>query len=437
MTAAVSNDRFLPWRHALLAAGITGAVLVSGCSSQGPRPDRMADQARDAIDKGKPDQAIAPAEQAVLADGRNPGMRLLLANAYLRAGRFQSARQAYADAIELGDDSSRAALGLVMADLALGHNAAALDTLNTYGDVLGTADLGLALVMAGHNQRGIDVLMNGLRNGQNTPRMRQNLAYAYALSGLWGEAKMMVGQDVPAAQVDARLQSWATMSRPQDSARRVAGLIGAPLVTDAGQPEALALAHFPAAPGSAPAHPVVPAREAAAAELPPLDAPPQGSQPIAASGALARVDLPPAKPMPPVPLPVVRRPVPAAPARPPAMAAKAVPNRGLGTHLVQLGAFNSQESARRAWQHFSTRDPRLAGHPSLITHVTVNGREFWRVQAAGFAGRAPATSLCGTLRARGGACLVMAVNAAATVAPIQTAAAHGAPARPGPVLARR
>jgi hypothetical protein len=102
----------------------------------------------------------------------------------------------------------------------------------------------------------------------------------------------------------------------------------------------------------------------------------------------------------------------------------AAPTRGLGTHLVQLGAFNSEESARRAWRHFVSRDPHLQGHPDLITRVNVRGHDFWRVQAAGFVGQASASNLCGMLRAHGGACLVMAVNAAARVSTVQTAAAQ-------------
>jgi len=354
----------------------------------------------------------------------------------LRAGRFESARVAYSDAIELGDDSSRAALGLVLSDLALGHNATALDTLNTYGDVLPAADLGLALVMAGQQQRGIIVLTNAVRQGQSTPKVRQNLAYAYALSGMWNEARIMVGQDLPADQVDARLQAWAAMARPEDSRRRVASLLGTPLIGDRGQPEALALAHFPGAPGTAPGNgpdkpaPVV---QAATTELAPV-------QPQTESGALARIDLPASRPaaaLPvsaPAPAPALApvlapRPAPVAVTHRPvlAKAVPVVPVHGLGTHLVQLGAFNSEETAHRAWLHFVSRNPRLAGHPNLITKVNVHGRDFWRVQAAGFAGQASASSLCSTLRAGGGACLVMAVNAAAHVNGIQTAAALPAP----------
>ena len=415
-----------PRRMALLAAGIAGIALLGGCSSNAPHPEKMAQQARDALNQGATPRAVALAEQAVLADGRNPALRVLLANAYLRSGRFESARVSFADAIELGDDSSRAALGLVLCDLAMGRNSAALDTINTYGDVLPAADLGLALVMAGQNERGVTVLTNAIRQGQNAPKVRQNLALAYALSGMWNEARIMAGQDVPADQVDARVQSWAAMARPEDGRRRIASLVGAPLVNDQGRPDALALAHFPgAAPDKAAPEPKAMAA-APAGELPPTQAPLE-------SGALARIDLPPAaaptmvshpvvQPIP-VALGAVARPVPVRPV----MAHRAEPARGPGTHLVQLGAFNSEESARRAWRHFLARDARLQGHPNMITQVKVNGRDFWRLQAAGFAGQASAANLCGSVRAHGDACMVLAANAAARVNTVQMASARGTP----------
>jgi len=459
MTASQASYRLsCLTRGALLATGAVAAVLVSGCSSSAPRPEKLAEQARQAMHKGKNVQAIALSEQAVQADGRNAGLRLLLANAYLRGGRFESARTAYADAIALGDDSSRAALGLALSDLALGHNRAALDTLNTYSDVIPAADLGLALVMTGQNERGLAVLTTAIRGEHNVPKVRQNLAYAYALSGFWAEARIMAGQDIPADQVDARLQSWAAMARPEDGRRRVATLLGAPLIGDTGQPEALALSHFPGAPGPdatpAKAAPVV---QAAATELAPVQpaATPTAQAPLA-SGALARIDLPESRPaaaLPvatpasapsatlaavlapaPAPVPAAPHPVFAKTARTKVAAAPAV--HGLGTHVVQIGAFNSDESAHRAWQHFQSRNPSLAGHPSLITKVNVRGHDFWRLQAAGFGGQASASSTCGALRSHGRACFVMAVNMAGQVSVQTASAAPVAHAQPAPVAFR-
>lgn len=472
-------------RRALFAAGIAGVALLGGCSSHAEHPDKVARQVHSAIDKGQAARAVALAEAAVRFDGRNASLRLLLANAYLRAGRFESARTAYADAIGLGDDSSRAAIGLVLADLALGHNSAALDTINTYGDVMPAADLGLALAMAGQSERGIGVLTTAIRGGQNVPKVRQNLAYAYALAGMWSEARIMAGQDIPANLVDARVQAWASMARPEDARRRVAGLLGAPVVADSGQPEALALANFPANAADKTSPAAAPAQAAGETPVPqslaqaPAAEAPSAQTPLA-SGALARIDLtapaPLAAPAAPAPQPVfVQHPVvqPIYAAHPaanrvamqhsakPAAAAAPATAQGLGTHLVQLGAFNSEDAAHRAWQHFVARNPGLQSHRSLITKVTVRGRDFWRVQAAGFAGQASAASLCGSLRAHGSTCLVMAVNAAAHVngvetsdarsanpaahpaapahapAPVSPAAAHPTPAHPGKVNATR
>ena len=437
MTASQSSFRFLRLtRGAVLATGVVAAAIVSGCTSA-PRPEKLAEQAREAMHNGKNAKAVALSEQAVHVDGRNAGLRLLLANAYLRGGRFESARTGYADAIQLGDDSSRAALGLALSDLALGHNRAALDTLNTYADVIPAADLGLALVMTGQNERGLTVLTAAVRSGDNGPRVRQNLAYAYALSGFWAEARAMAGQDIPADQVDGRLASWAAMTGPDDGRRRVAAMVNAPLVGDTGQPEALALSHFPAVPGEeAPTARTAPV-QSAAAELAPVQ---PAQAPVAASGALARIDLPASRPAAALPVAVraaprsatlaaVLAPAPVTPrqvvARPKlvkvAMAAPAV--KGMGTHVVQIGAYNSEESAHRAWQHFQSRNPALAGHPSLVTKVNVHGHDFWRLQAAGFGAQASASSACGSLRAHGGACFVMAMNVAGQVSGVQTASA--------------
>jgi hypothetical protein len=46
---------------------------------------------------------------------------MLLGSAYLRAGRFVAARQAYDDAMELGQDAGKVALSLALTDIALGH----------------------------------------------------------------------------------------------------------------------------------------------------------------------------------------------------------------------------------------------------------------------------------------------------------------------------
>lgn len=391
-----------------LAAG-----LLTGCTATGPHPGRFAANAQRALDHGDAAKAVALAEQAVQADGRNAAYRLLLGNAYLRSGRFESARMAYDDAMELGEDGGKAALSLALAQIARGHDAEAVDTLRTYRDALPAADLGLALAMAGQTREGVLVLTDALRSGENTPKMRQNLAFAYALDGAWREARIMAAQDVPADQLNARMQEWAAMAAPEDKHLRVASLLGVPMRADAGQPAALALANFPAAGARAQAAASGLAPElapelarAAVEELPALAQPQTpapaladaSSQPVPAQ--LAAIDLPASSAAPrPAVAPAAARPVRSAPAAP-----VAVSN---GSHVVQLGAFATEAGAKRAWRHYAARNPALHGHGSTIVPVTVQGRTLWRVRVAGFAGYAPASSLCGSVKAHGGACLVM------------------------------
>lgn len=441
-----------PGLVAVLAAG-----LLAGCSSGAPHPGKFARNAEHALQGGQVDKAVTLAERAVAADGRNPAYRLLLGNAYLRAGRFDSARAAYDDAMELGEDGGKAALSLALAQVALGRGAEAVDTLNTYSDAIPPADLGLALALAGQTGRGARLLTDVLRGGENTPKVRQNLALAYALDGSWREAAIMAEQDVPADQIDARIKGWAALAGPEKAQLRVASVLGTPVRNDPGQPAALALANFPvpapalaqsatpvaAAAGSAAPAGAAPAdtapadtakaaalAQAAVGELPPLPSPATPAPALADASSvapraqLAAVALPPARTAPasaaPAPAAAPARPAPAAP-----VAAPVAASVERSTHVVQLGAFGTPGGARRAWRHFVARDPGLAGYRSIITRAVVHGREFWRVQAGGFAGFASARTVCGAVKARGGVCLVMA-------------AAHPqqAPAVAGPAPAR-
>ncbi|CAM4321124.1 Flp pilus assembly protein TadD/cell division protein FtsN [Novosphingobium lubricantis] len=413
----------------LIVSSALAAGILTGCASGSVHPAKLASAAQAELERGRLNGAIDKAEKAVLADPRNPAYRVLLGNAYLKAGRFESARQAYDESMELGEDSGRTALSLALADIALGMHAEAIDTLGAYRDSLDVTDYGLALTLAGQPAQGVAVLSDALRNGENTPKLRQNLALSYALHGRWREARVMAAQDVPAAELADRLERWATMGYAEHTRERVAGLLSVPVRADDGQPAALALANFPAteqlaaeAARRAPARAAAATRlaEAAVQELAPIDAAPGNAPSLDDSSSqsqrvqMALIDLPPANTAPAVPL--ARREVPVGPAVP-ARAAVALPREQApvagaaplrdGTHLVQLGAFSSADGAHRAWRHLSARNPALKGHERLITQATVNGRQYWRLQAAGFAGLGSARSMCGTVKARGSVCMVL------------------------------
>ncbi|WP_179506292.1 MULTISPECIES: SPOR domain-containing protein [unclassified Sphingomonas] len=440
-----------------LATTALAAGLLAGCAQGASHPGQTAARAQSALTGGEAVKAVALAEQAVLADPRNPGYRVLLGSAYMRAGRFASARQAYDDAMELGQDDGKVALSLALTDIALGHGDVALDTLNAHRQQIPVADYGLALALAGRADQAVEVLSGAVRSADASPKLRQNLAYALAMAGHWREAREMAAQDVPADQLPARMAQWAQLNDPGNTRLRVAGVLGVPGGTeDEGQPTALALANFPAPATGQPAEQAAQAATAqagqapvlaqfAAQELPAIDngaAQPQVADASAAPTVekLATIDMPPSAAAPaaigaatpawalaprpgaiPASAPLAARKLARVSQadRAPALVAKAAQARAAtfapradavpaGTHLVQLGAFSTQEGAHRAWRHYLAVNPALKGYRPVITAATVNGKQFWRTQAAGFASATPARSLCGSVKSKGGVCIVLA-----------------------------
>lgn len=412
----------------MIGFAITTALagtLLAGCTTNAAAPANLsASQAERALASGKHRQAITHAEAAVLAEPRNAAYRSMLAVAYLEAGRFASAETTFADAIQLGDNSPRNALSLSLALSAQGKYREAATLLNEWEGEIATADLGLALALAGQPERAIHVMSNAIRGGENTAKMRQNLAYSHALAGRWREARLMAAQDVPANQIDARIEQWAQMASPEAWQVRVAALLDVPAgVSDGGQPIRLALSNNPSidqlgAEASAFAAADVPepaplaVAPAPAYELPAI-------QPVEAPVALARYEAPQ-----PVrasdfqsaftsapPAPVAQDAARFAQSTPVRSSVAPVPARTApqadGTHLVQLGSFASEAGARRAWSIYVRQYPELSGHQMVISEAVVRGKHYWRVSAAGF-GRSTSSAMCGRVKAAGSGCFAYA-----------------------------
>jgi Flp pilus assembly protein TadD len=442
-----------PIRYAL--SGTLAIGLLAGCAGSNHLA-RAGDYA--ARPSGKVNRAVDLAESTVERSPNDAAARVALGQAYLDAGRFQSAATTFHDAIALGDSSGPTQLRLALAQIGAGDRQAAVDVLDGASDAIPAADRGLALALAGQTDRGVAILTDALRGGENTPKLRQNLAYAFALDGRWREARVAMAQDVPADKINDRIGEWAMMAQPEDVQKRVAALLSVPAgVQDAGQPQALALGGAEPAQQVAMAEAPAPAAPAAAGELPAIDqapaaapapAPsetpvtaPVGPVPSAPSFAAAFDAQPQPQPQPearPEPnylaTPVVQ-PIPAsafdhAPrvaARSAAPAAVQLAPRSRlaltaqqvfsparrsssgGTHLVQLGSFSSEASARRAWGVFLARNPELRNYRLVITPAVVNGRNYWRVAAAGLDGNG-ARHLCSDVKTRGGACFAYAAT---------------------------
>src|SRR5437764_6859295 len=104
------------------------------------------------------------------------------------------------------------------------------------------SDFGLAMALAGRSAEAIAVLDSAARQPGADAMVRQNLALAHALAGDWDEARVIATQDVPANQLDARMQQWMQLAKPKNAADQVAAIVGVtPAVVDAGQPVQLAL----------------------------------------------------------------------------------------------------------------------------------------------------------------------------------------------------
>ena len=413
--------------------GFTSVSAVANSAEESAmtkRADKAADAARKALAKGQAERAIGHAEDAVLAMPGVADHRVLLGKAYLAAGRFLSAGQAFDDALTIDPANGGAALNLALAKTALGDWAGARRTLDKFETVIAPGDRGLALALAGDPAGAVQLLGEVARDENATPTVRQNLALALALSDRWQEARAVAAIDLSPADVDARIMQWAAFSRPSAASDQVASLLGVKPVDDVGQPVQLALR------GSAP----VMAEAAPAPEQPnfmdmtaetPVQmaevAPVAVSQPqVAAPVAVAQVEAPaPSAAGSPVfavarimfaerqeivqALPANYREEAASPVR---LAAKTpAPTRvaerdfDRGDYYVQLGAYDSAGVAQDAWGRMTRRVSALGKLRPHTAQANVGGVEYHRLAVGGLA-RADANALCRQVQASGTRCFV-------------------------------
>src|SRR4051812_25117053 len=234
-------------------------------------------KAQAALQKGDSAKALASAERAVELAPRDLAYRMLLADLYLKNGRFQSAQTTFGDVLVLDPGNARASLAVALTDVALGHGDPAVAGLDRPAGTAQPADLGLAYALAGQPKRAIELLEPAARAPGASGRTRQNLALAYALNGDWQKARLTAAQDVSPAELGARLQQWAALAEPAGPADRVAVLLGVRPAADSGQPARLALAM----PAPVPAQPATALAEADPAPAPaPVAAPVPAPAPV-------------------------------------------------------------------------------------------------------------------------------------------------------------
>lgn len=397
--------------------GATGRI-----ASAGDRNDALAakaaansaDKAVRALGQHDLGTAVRMAEGAVAMAPRDAGYRMLLGQSYLQAGRFTSARAAFADVLQLYPANGKAALNLALAQIAIGEWSAAQTTLTAHAAIIPVGDLGLATALAGDPGRAVDMLNAAARAPGATAKVRQNLALSYALAGQWNMARVAAAADMSPADLDARLEQWAAFAQPKGASDQVASLLGVTPTFDTGLPVALALNA---------AVPVTPVAEApvqvAAAEPLAVPAPVETPEAQFAKVPLAKVTFAPrAEVVQPLPTMLIR--ADAAPAKlalgKPSAAGRVVQmvpaakpfvreSVAGGDWYVQIGAFSNVAVAKSGWTSATRRFAALLGHQPTGTTVAVRQGSLYRVSVGGFT-RDAADQMCRAYRGKGGACFV-------------------------------
>jgi Flp pilus assembly protein TadD len=410
--------------RALLLGGISALLLggtMVGCAANGGSVASASDRSGAlaakgaAANAGKAGAALARrdgtaaigyAEGAVALMPQSAEYRMLLGQSYLQGGRFASASHAFVDTLVLSPTNGKAALNLALSQVATGDWQAARHTLEINAAIIPAADLGLAMSLAGDTAGGITVLTAAARSPQTNAKVRQNLALSFALAGRWQEARVVAAADMAPADVDARLEQWATFAQPVRASDQVAGLLGVRAVADTGQPVALAL--------NAPERvaPNVPEQALAAADPVAVQVPVEvAAAPVAGFSKVSFgprqevVQSLPAMMLRPAGGPIKVASTPVVSTRGTATAAYEAKAPTAGNWYVQLGAFESAGVAKDAWDRASRRFAVLAGYTPNGMSFKARGEEYYRLSVGGFS-RSAADSMCRQYRAKGGTCFV-------------------------------
>lgn len=435
-------------------AGCSGASMQSRPALQAEQAPALAPRVEQALASKDYVRALAQAEELVAAAPAEASYRTLLGRAYLANGRYASARTAFKDAISLGNKDVRTIISLSLAESGLGHAADARDLLVAHISDLPAADYGLAMAMAGDPREGVRALMEAVQQPEATAQTRQNLAYAMALAGAWGQARLIAGQDLSAREAEQRIGQWSQIAAAGSEQDRVFAMVGvSPRADDAGLPERLALNATPgtqtasidllddarrdvaaSANDFVPPAPLAPAaQQAAVAEpiqtvaaelLQDEPAKPAATETLSAAVAMAfdetrGIDAPlvrassdPMREAVRVAFerssaksaePVVGR---AGTANRVTKVAAPAANARMSDWVIQLGAFDSAAIAQAKWKSISKGRTGLGGFSQIHSEVMLNGRSFHRLAVRGFVDQKAARSLCKSLQADGQACFV-------------------------------
>lgn len=367
-------------------------------------------------------RAQVDAERLVAAQPRDGAFRALLGRAYLANGRYLSARTAFEDAMTLGVSDTRTIISLSLVHVALGDASAARTLLAPHAANLPAADFGLAMAMAGDPVTGVRALSLAVREPGATAQVRQNLAYALALAGEWGQARLIAGMDLSGRELQERLAQWSVAAHQNVGAQRVAALIGvSPRADDQGLPERLALsASDPQMLAAAPGSDAAMIAEAAA-DAPPVPAVAQAREPElrdslyselsqaavaeSATPAAEQVAYPKEAPLIAAPNTPIRE-KPRQIATVASATLSAMPIEQSSEWVVQIGAYGDRAGTDHGWRRALQRGIGIEGFRKTAGTVEIKGRRYHRLALSGFGDRNAADIFCKSLRGQGQSCFV-------------------------------
>jgi hypothetical protein len=360
------------------------AATLCGCTTApSPRPTLGQAAPRQTPSAPSTVSAVSQAEQAVAVAPQDAGARYRLGRAYLSVGRFASAGSAFTDTLSLDPTQGQAGVMAALAMLQQGRDQDARSLLARVRTCAPSADLGLALALAGQIDEAQSVLETAARQAGADARTRLNLAFVYALQGRWNDAVVTAAQDISADQLPGRLHRWAQIAQiTPRSADRVTAMLGIIPQFDPGQPIALALAPLPSTASAPLAHAIITVPAAAAQTIPVV--------------AMAAAEVP-------------ARSLPAKAVGQRPRAVTGLPKARIGGHyVVQLGVYYSARQVQAAWSRLGGGNGYLAAFvpaesnvPSMRANATLH-----RLSVGGFATQRNAMRLCRLIKSRGGDCFV-------------------------------
>lgn len=185
-----------------------------------------------------PEKSAETLEKARVLNGNNVIVLRNLGRAYVASGNFKKAEEAYTSALQIDSGDARIYNGLGIAYDLDGDHSTARDHFRE-GLKVAPNDLDLrnnlaySFISTQNYDQAIKLLEPLYLAGLSTPRLRQNLALAYALADRDPEARKVAGEDLSPAEVERNMAVYNHL-RDNGASRQDLMAMGRPTFTRGG-----------------------------------------------------------------------------------------------------------------------------------------------------------------------------------------------------------